>query len=340
MLYINGRFRTAQITGVQRYATEVVNRLPLECTIVGPDRQLSSLRGHAWEQLILPTLLSDGDFLWSPANTSCMFLKRQVVTIHDASVLDHPEWFSKDFSFIYKTLWSNISKNAEYIITDSEFSEKRLRSFFPRLDHKIINIPLGVGDEFRSTSDIASQDVRHKFLIEGSYVLTLGSLEPRKNLKSLFSAWSQWMGRPRGLKLIVVGGAGKSFSGMGFDEVPNGVVLLGRVPDPDLPGLYAGASAFVFPSLYEGFGLPPLEAMAAGAPVICSHTTSLPEVMGTACLYIDPLKPETILESLKRLMADGTLRAELSSAGKERSAIFTWEKTAEMTAQVLSDVMA
>ena len=335
-IFINGRFKKASITGVQRYASEVIKNLKTENLLLEPVVS-SSLGGHFWEQFILPHSIPKDGLLWCPANTGPMFMRNQVVTIHDASVMDNPQWFSKSFVAFYRMMWKGVTENSRYIITDSEFSRKRLVHFYPNAKKKIVSIPLGVSEEFSSVYTKPSGKLDREDHRVPKYILSLGSLESRKNLRSLFMAWEAWEDRPQGLILIVAGGKGKNFSSIGFDRVPAGVELVGRIDDRDLPDLYAGAFAFVFPSFYEGFGLPPLEAMAAGIPVICSNATSLPEVLGNACLYIDPQQPITILHALKKLVANPQMCEELSVAGKERAQLFTWKRTAELTEQILLD---
>jgi alpha-1,3-rhamnosyl/mannosyltransferase len=155
-------------------------------------------------------------------------------------------------------------------------------------------------------------------------------LEPRKNLPRLIQAWSQLTPADRGEHILAIaGGHGNPaiFSSHAKMEIPASVQLLGRVEERDLPDLYAGATAFAYPSLYEGFGLPPLEAMAVGTPVIVGNATSLPEVVGNAGLMVDPNSVIEIRDGLSRLLTDGDLRLRLSHAGKMRAAGFTWDKT-------------
>ncbi|WP_425148371.1 glycosyltransferase family 4 protein [Deinococcus sp.] len=338
-LKINTRFKYSQLTGVQRYAFESIKRMSIPYQEVAPRKSLGGISSHLWEQIILPSSIHKDDLLWSPANTSPMFIKRQVVTIHDATVLDHPEWFKSSFAIYYNLMWKKITQNAEYIITDSNFSLDSLIKFYPHVRKKIITIPLGVDAKFMGVTEQKEIEAKVKYGLPNRYVLSLGSLESRKNLKSLFHAWEAWEDRPVDLLLVVAGGRGKNFSGLGFDKIPSGIQLIGRVEDEYLPGLYSGASVFVFPSFYEGFGLPPLEAMAVGTPVICSNTSSLPEVMGSACLYIDPAKPHTILSAMRGLIFDEQLQYELADAGKERAKQFSWEKTVKITEQILQKAM-
>ena len=175
--------------------------------------------------------------------------------------------------------------------------------------------------------------------IQGPYVLAVGTIEPRKNLKRLIAAWLELSEGERAGNVIALVGP------RGWDDAPilaaardAGVVLTGRVDEPALRALYAGATAFVYPSLYEGFGLPPLEAMAAGCPVITSDRSSLPEVVGDAALLVDPTDTQAIAEAIRRLIGDAELADTLRQRGRARAATFSWEATARETLALLTRI--
>lgn len=337
-IYVNVRSLSAgPLTGVQRYADELLKRFGDEVVRLAPLEPLDGLRGHTWEQFVLPRLVSGG-VLWSPANTGPITVSKQVVTIHDASVIDHPEWFDKKFAAWYKILLPKLTKSARYIITDSGYSKRRLIENFPYAAHKIIDIPLGVDERFFARDNANFDDAMHRLELNKRYILAIGSIEPRKNLRTLFDAWKDWQSRPDDVQLVVAGGAGKVFSGLGYETVPQGVKLLGRVEDNVLPTLYRGALAFVFPSLYEGFGLPPLEAMATGTAVICSNAASLPEVIGSAALTVDPLDKIALSAALDQITSNQDLRLKLQSDGIIQAKKFTWDATYQLTKQVLSSL--
>ncbi len=329
---VNGRALDGALTGVQRYSHEVLSRLASPPPTIHPQRVMAGPLGHLWEQVELPRLVGK-QLLWSPANTGPLAVARQVVTIHDAAPLDEPKWFDRRFAQWYQFLWPRLMRRVRFVLTVSAFSRARLVHHVPEAAHKVIVTPLGVDGRF--FAPYQEEGIRMRYALPERYILSLGSLEPRKNLGRLFAAWHAWNDRPNDLKLVVVGGAGKVFSSVGFDKLPAGVELLGRVDDAELPALYSKAMAFVFPSLYEGFGLPPLEAMASGTPVVCSTAASLPEVTAEACLGIDPLETTSILAGLRRISRDHVLREELSAAGRERARRFDWSTTAELTQQVL-----
>lgn len=322
------------ITGVQRYAVQIIERLKTENTIVGPSEILAQdVGGYIWEQFILPWRAKG--LLWSPSNAGPILCRNQVVTVHDLSVFDHPEWFDRKYVLIYHLLLPRLLKRVKHVLTDSEYSRQRIIERFDLSPSKVTAVPLAAAEQFKPSSDEEIAQARAKQGWPERFLLSVGSLEPRKNLGRLLRAWEIWPNRPEGLQLLVVGAGGRVFSGLGFDRVPDGVQLLGRVDDADLPGLYAAAEALIYPSLYEGFGLPPLEAMACGTPVITSNTTSLPEVVGDAALLVNPYLEVSMLQAMQQVTEWPQLRAELSARGLERSKLFSWERTAAETERLL-----
>ncbi|HPU78519.1 MAG TPA: glycosyltransferase family 1 protein, partial [Thermosynergistes sp.] len=166
------------------------------------------------------------------------------------------------------------------------------------------------------------------------------TIEPRKNLQRLLEAWCVICQKlPQDVWLVVAGAKGREsiFRDASFNDLPPKVYMAGHVPDEHLPALYSGALFFAYVSLYEGFGFPPLEAMACGTPVLTSNVTSIPEVVGDAALMVDPYDVEAIADGIKRLVEDSSLRAELSRRGIARAKMFTWDKTAELTWKVLEE---
>ncbi|AXH00325.1 glycosyltransferase family 1 protein (plasmid) [Deinococcus wulumuqiensis] len=322
------------LTGVQRYATELIDRFPSFNAVSSPLGFENGIKGQLWDQAVLPLQL-DG-LLWSPANLGPVLYRPQVITVHDISPIDHPEWFDPKYVAMTRLLLPPLLKNVQHILTVSEFSRRRLIETFHLPVSKVTALPLAADSKFSPLT--LEQQQQHRVLHgwPTRFVLSVGSLEPRKNLKSLFAAWNSWENRPRDLKLLVAGGQGKVFSSIGFDAVPAGVVLLGRVPDEHLPALYACAEAFVYPSLYEGFGLPPLEAMSCGTPVITSNVASLPEVVGDAALTVSPQDTAALREALWRVVGDAELATELRQRGLARAQGFSWETTAELTWQILT----
>lgn len=336
-LVINTRNLQAEaVTGVQRYTLELLRQLADQETgaQVQPPHRLGTIQGHLWEQLALP-LLSRGRLLWSPANTGPLLKAQQVVTIHDVATLDHPEWFERKFALWYRWMTPRLVRRARHVLTVSEYSKQRIIHHTGVSAERVTVVPLAADERFRPHTPEECREVREQLGLPPQFVLSVGSLEPRKNLAALLTAWQQWTDRPADLVLAISGSANKVFSALNMGAAPEGVKFLGRVSDEQLPALYSAAEAFVYPSFYEGFGLPPLEAMASGTAVITSGTTSLPEVVAEAALMVDPHDPKTITAALRTLFSEPERRVALAQRGLERAALFSWRRTAQETARVL-----
>ncbi len=336
---VNGRFVHGRVTGVQRYAWELLKRMP-EARVISNDRPMSGAIGHAWEQFVLP-FRSRGRLLWSPCNTGPLSVSQQVVTMHDMTPVDHPEWMSKRFSEWYRYLVPRLARRVRRIITDSDYSKERIISISGVSPDKIISIPLAADDRFCPADPEVVEKVSRRFGLEPSkYVLSVSSIEPRKNLPRLLNAWSRILSEiPDDICLVLAGAKGSEavFGEFRLDGLPPRVEFTGYIPDDDLPGLYSGALGFIYISLYEGFGLPPLEAMACGTPVLSSSATSLPEVVGDSALTVDPEDDEAIAFALKQLILDGDLRSHLRASGITRARQFSWDTTAKQSRQVLQE---
>jgi len=328
-IVINGRFRRQRLTGTQRVAAEITRRLKTPHVVIEPMGDLGGGRGHAWEQCVLP-LRARGRAVWAPCNTGPLAIGRQVVTIHDAAVLEHPEWFAPNFARFYGRLLPLLAKRVDRIVTVSEFSRARLGERLGLSPDRIEVIWNGVGEIFRPTP--AGPDTPLPPALAGRpYFTTLFTQEPRKNLALLLAAWR--LARPHlpaDAVLAIIGGKGSaSVFGEGQEGVQeDGIVRCGYVPDAMLPVLLSSGLGLIYPSLYEGFGLPALEAMACGSPVIVTRLTSLPEICGDAALYVDARDPEDLAVTLRRLAHDAALRADLGRRGQERANLFNWDRAA------------
>jgi len=297
-----------ELGGVERWARELCARLPYR--IRAPRPRLVHRAGHAWEQLALPLQSARDEVLLCPANLAPVAARNVVVIVHDAAPLRHPEWYSGAYAAWQRTLLPVIARRARRVITVSPFSRDELG--------ELLGVEASVvygGVDARFFDAISVRRAR-------PYVLCVASMTARKNLVAL-SAAADALAR-EGVELVVAGGHRPQFAAeAGLERL----VLLGHVPDAQLPGLYAGAEAFVLPSVYEGFGLPVLEAMAAGTPVVAADTTALPDTCGDAARLVAP-EPEPIRDALFALIGDRQERERLTALGRARAAEFSWDRTA------------
>ena len=328
-------------TGMQRYTTEILNRLP-NIERMAPSEKMVGKWGHVWEQFILP-VQARGKLIWSPANAGIIFAPaRQVITLHDLAMLSGPD--SKGLPLRTKyNCWMlpRLLNRVEGILTVSEYSKQEIIKQFNFSEDRILATPLGVNhDRFHPYTQTEIEAVRNAYSLKEGYILTVGSGSARKNLKGLLAAWTVAQESiPEPVELVITGDAamyGKAFDGTEVPVLPPRTRLLGRVSDKDLPVLMAAAGVFAFPSLFEGFGLPPLEAMSCGTPCVVSNVTSLPEVVGDAALLVNPLSTEEMASGLVELCTNPVLAKEYRAKGLARAATFTWEETAKKTFEFLS----
>jgi glycosyltransferase involved in cell wall biosynthesis len=340
MIAINARFSVHRSTGMQRYAAEITHRLGANAWLVCPDRPLKGIAGHLWEQTILPLRLGDS-LLWSPNNTGPLSVGRQVCTIHDLIPLDHPEWFSPRFAAMNRWLMTSLAKRVRHIIAISRYTSLRIQERMGIDERNITVIHNGVDRAFARFAEVDPTPQLLKYgLCRRRYVLFVGSIEPRKNIRTLLQAWSQVQDRfSRDILLAIVGAKGSEsvFAQQQPTVVPDRTRLLGYVPDAALPALYSGALAFLYPSMDEGFGLPVIEAMAAGTPVITSSAGAIPEVAGDAALLVDPLSPAEIAAALTTLIESPGLQQRMRERGVLRARQFDWNSCAIATKRVLEE---
>ena len=269
-----------------------------------------------------------------------------VVSVHDLSFEHLPQTFLRRSRTQLRLTVRHSARRADRILTLSEHTRADVIETYKIDPAKVTAIPLAAPAHFGPvTDDKELQRVRHNYGIDGDYVLSVGSIQPRKNLVRLIKAYALLRGdlsSNRYPKLVIVGKRGwlydETLRVLEETGVKDSIVLTGYVPEPDLPALYSGALCFVYPSYFEGFGLPPLEAMKCGTPVVVGNATSLPEVVGDAGLKIDPFDVSAIAGAINELINNSELRRELSVKGLERAELFDWRNTARQTLRVYEQV--
>jgi glycosyltransferase involved in cell wall biosynthesis len=322
--------------GVERVAREMAVRLPAlrpdRYVVIRPRPRLAHRAGHAWEQLALPVLARHTDLLYCPANLAPLASRRNAVVIHDVAALARPEWYGRTYVAWQRLVLPAIARRARLVLTVSEFSRNEIAERLGVPRESIAVVPNGVSEDFSPDADPAP--ARTALGLDRPYVLALATRSARKNLSVLSTAERQLS--ERGIELVTAG------SGRGYlrgGERPPGRELR-YVAEELLPGLYAGARAFAMPSLYEGFGLPCLEAMASGTPVVAAQRGALRETCGNAALLADPDDAEGFADALVRAATADAERNRLIEAGRERAALFTWQRSAELTDAALARALA
>jgi glycosyltransferase involved in cell wall biosynthesis len=308
-----------------------------------PDRWLLHQLGAGGKKA--ESLWGNVDIVHSNANVAPFLEKsRLVFTAFDTTIYLFPELHTKENYDLVNCNMHRAARQASFIITLSESSRRDIQRFLHVPDDRIA-VVYGAADE-RFHAGISAEDItRVKKLhgISGDYILTVGTTEPRKNISRLIAAFHRLVHRGEKRKLVVAGSRGWLHSPVDLlvkrEGLQGQVIFTGYVPGDDLPALYAGASLFVYPSLYEGFGLPVVEAMACGTPVITSNRSSLPEVAGDAALLVNPESESELMEALMRLLEDQQMREEYSWRSLQRSKQFSWETSAQETLKIYRKVM-
>ncbi len=352
MIVVNSRFLTQKMTGVQRYAVEIskaLKKINGNISFVTPTNivnhevaqilgaeKFGKLQGHPWEQIELPRFLkSKGDpLLLNFSGMSPLFYTNKVITIFDLSVMRHPEWFSKRYYYYYKSLYPFVVKRSRKVITISEFSKREILDLLNIHERDIHVAYCSVSNNFKEVGHDTSDRGKE------NYILAVSSLDPRKNIRNLISAFKQLS--MKNTKLFIVGAKHRAFGRpelLDHAGLDDNIIFTGHISDEELIHLYKRAKLFVYPSLYEGFGIPPLEAMTHGCPTVVSAIDSLQEVCGDASYYINPHDIHDIARGMEAVLSDTQTQKKLVKMGYERVKCFSWEQSAAGISKLLDDLL-
>jgi glycosyltransferase involved in cell wall biosynthesis len=356
-IFVNGRFLTQPSAGVQRYSLELLNHfdclladeayagIKMICLVPPGDsntpgwknielRKVGINKANLWEQIDL-AIYAGGQLLFSPANTGPFYYANQVITIHDASVFRGLGTYKPLFRAKHIALFWMLGRIAKLVLTDSHFSQQELAHFLLIPINRLRVILLGGDHLNEAVADISI--LQKNYLLKNSYFLSVATQARHKNLARISQAEAV---AEADIELVMVGARYEKLFHQGENQSLSAWVhLLGHVSDNELKALYENALALIFPSLYEGFGLPVLEAMHSGCPVLCSNAASLPEVGGSAALYFDPLNAIEMNTVIKKFLADPALQTDLRRRGLLQAARFTWELTARATLNALAECL-
>lgn len=375
-IVLDGATLTGRFTGDRTYWLNLISNLPAampatEFIVVTPSslsedslpahpnlkiKVYPTVNSRSWTMRTLPhaALELEGDILHTQYTTPLTASCRVVTSVHDISFRLHPEWFPLKHRLLMNLTVPLSMRRAQRVLTLSQSSKADIVRTYNLPPGKVEVVPLGVSQLYHSsfretTTEMARQFVSDSFHIHRPFMLAVGVMQPRKNLALLTKAFGQAITKYKLPHMLVF--TGKAGWGGGRKELEEAIsqtagpeaverlLFTGYVEDADLPKLYRASTAFAYPSLYEGFGLPPLEAMACGTPVAASSAPAMPEVVGDASLLADPNSIEEWIEAIATILTDETLQTDLTTKGLERVKLFRWERTASITASIYEDVL-
>jgi glycosyltransferase involved in cell wall biosynthesis len=351
MIVINARFLTQELRGVQRFAEQIclaLKQLRNDVVFVAPhgiqmhesakalDVQcIGRHSGHLWEQVDLPLYLrrQGNPLLVSLCSTAPLLYSNQIATHHDVNYVRHPESYTRTFRLLYRTMTPIMLARIKSLLTVSAFSKGEIAQVYKYPEKKIFVVPNAVSGDFHPGSQETNKQ---------DYLLAVSSPSAHKNFSRMIEAFLMLRGH-EDLQLRIVGGASGVFNDDNLQRLASRdsrIQFLGRLSDSELIAQYQGATAFVFPSLYEGFGIPPLEAQACGCPVLAANAASIPEVLQASVLYFDPLDVSHMSAAMERILTDIPLRQSLRRRGLINVARFSWEESARQVSQRIDALLS
>jgi glycosyltransferase involved in cell wall biosynthesis len=350
MIVINARFLTQQLSGVQRFGEQIslaLKELRDDVVFVAPHRAkmhesakalnvqfIGRNSGYLWEQLDLPLYLrrNGSPLLVSLGSTAPLLYANQIATHHDVTYVRHPQSYTRAFRLLYRTMTPIMLSRIKSLLTVSNFSRGEISQFYNYPEKNIFVVPNAVSDAFQPGPPLQP----HK-----QYLLAVSSPSAHKNFNRMIQGFLMLRGH-QDLQLHIVGTASDVLADDNLQSLASRdprIRFLGRLSDTDLIAQFQGATAFVFPSLYEGFGIPPLEAQACGCPVLAANAASIPEVLQASALYFDPLDVNHIAVAMERILTDLPLRQSLRRRGLNNVSRFSWEDSAQRVSQRIDDLL-
>lgn len=349
MIIVNARFLTQSITGVQRFAMEIclqLKSLMENVEFVTPEgiiqknafqelqaKVIGSHHGHLWEQLDLPKYLKskENPLLVNLANSGPLFYKNKIVTIHDVAYKVFPQTYPKSFLLYYRFMIPRLLYGSKHIVTVSEYSKAEICKYYHVNKDKVSVVYNAVSSSFKPMQET----------IDDKYFLAVSSLNYRKNFIYILEAFDKYQKQGGTESLYIIGDLrNRSFKEIDLSSYKNNpkIKFLGRVSDEDLIKYYCNAIAFTYPSFYEGFGIPPLEAQTCGCPAICANASCLPEIFGDSVLYCDPYRSEDLVNSFCKITQNESLRNSLIEKGYKNTQRYSWMKSAEELKSIIESL--
>ena len=351
-IYVNGRFLCHKMDGIGRFSLEICKQLKktdLKFKIIIPNWldyenkegfeivKFGSLKSHFWEQINLLKFLNSekNPLLVNLSGLGPLFYKNQIITIHDLSFYENKKWFSKSYTTFYSFTTPIVAKNARKILSVSYFSKSEIIKHLQIKQEKIEVIYNAVSNDIKNEYASGLVNSTDSFHINKNYILAVCSIDPRKNLQRLIDAFSQL--DLSDYVLVLVGKTSKHFNVDLKTNLEN-IIFTGFISDQELSDLYKKCDFFIYPSLYEGFGIPPLEAMKNNCAVIVSDIPSLKEVCSDAALYVNPYEVESIKNGMLKIINDSALKKELKEKGNIRAEFFKWEYSGQKIYNLIKNI--